>query len=109
FPNPSSAPGFYDKLGWVELRPFPLLVAPLPGAAAAFARRTAVLGVASALLGRVVAGRAAVAERHARSEPVAVEPFAEFGPWADELWSELAPQLGTCIVRDAAFLNWRFR
>ena len=36
FPNASSAPGFYRKLGWVELRPYPLLVRPLGNARDAF-------------------------------------------------------------------------
>jgi hypothetical protein len=79
FPNPAVAPARYGRLGWVELRPFPLLGRPLAG-------------LPLSLPGR---------------EPVST--FESFGPWADELWGTLAPELGTCAVRDAAYLNWRFR
>jgi len=34
--------------------------------------------------------------------------FDSFSSWADALWTQLAPDLGTCAVRDAAYLNWRF-
>jgi hypothetical protein len=79
FPNPAVAPARYGRLGWVELRPFPLLGRPLAG------------------LPLSRPGRAPVST------------FESFGDWADELWEALAPSLGTCAVRDAAYLNWRFR
>lgn len=79
FPNPAVAPARYRRLGWVELRPFPLLGRPIAG-----------LPVS-------------------RPGRVPVSTFESFDTWADELWDALAPDLGTCAVRDAAYLNWRFR
>jgi GNAT superfamily N-acetyltransferase len=78
FPNPAVAPARYGRLGWVELRPFPLL-------------------------GRPVAGFPTLPRRRH------VATFESFSGWADELWEELAPNMGTCAVRDSTYLNWRFR
>ena len=78
FPNPAVAPARYGRLGWVELRPFPIL-------------------------GRLVAGLPSRPRRRR------ITTFESFGPWADELWEELAPGLGTCAIRDSTYLNWRFR
>jgi hypothetical protein len=54
----------------------------------------------------VVPATLAPAWAAARRAPVT--RLDDFGPWADELWEELRPQLGTCAVRDARFLRWRF-
>ncbi len=78
FPNPAVAPARYGRLEWVELRPFPLLGRPLAGAPFPLLKRREVTN------------------------------FDSFGEWADKLWAELAPELGTCAVRDATYLNWRF-
>lgn len=78
FPNPAVAPARYGRLEWVELRPFPLFGRPLARAPLPPLRRRG------------------------------VSTFDSFGAWADELWEELAPDLGTCAVRDAEYLNWRF-
>lgn len=79
FPNPAVAPTRYGRLGWVELRPFPLLGRPIVGLPL---------------------------ERPTRNR---ITTFDSFGSWADELWQGLAPDLGTCAIRDATYLNWRFR
>jgi GNAT superfamily N-acetyltransferase len=78
FPNPAVAPARYGRLGWVELRPFPLL-------------------------GRPVAGLPPL--RPTRQH---ITTFESFGSWADELWEDVSPDLGTCAVRDSTYLNWRF-
>ncbi len=46
--------------------------------------------------------------RRAAAGNAEVRPVARFGPWADDLWRSLAPDLGTAAIRDAAYLNWRF-
>jgi GNAT superfamily N-acetyltransferase len=94
FPNPASAPVFYSRLGWKELRPFPLVVRPLRGG-----------GPFSAIGDRIVGLPGGLLDRRRDGE---VTPLARFGDWADELWSDLSPILGPCAVRDARYLNWRF-
>jgi GNAT superfamily N-acetyltransferase len=78
FPNQAVAPARYSRLDWVELRPFPLLARPVPRVGAHRPRRTEVC------------------------------TFDAFGAWADALWSDVAPALGTAVIRDSEYLNWRF-
>jgi hypothetical protein len=111
FPNTNSAPIFYNRLDWVELRPFPILMRPLGNV------RGPVRGWQPRLepLARIVDAIAPVARladraiaRGGARRTALVEPFDRFGTWADRLWADLAPALGTCTIRDAAYLNWRF-
>jgi hypothetical protein len=111
FPNPASAPIFYKKLGWVELRPFPVFIRPLGNIQAPVAewrpRLSPLARLADALApAALIPARAA--RRLAERTGARVLALDSFGPWADELWGELRPSLGTCVVRDAAFLQWRF-
>lgn len=110
FPNPNSAPAFYRKLEWVELRPFPLLLRPLGDLRKVVGNwRPKLAPVARAVdLVTPALGLPAAVERGARRTDAVIQRFDRFGPWADDLWNGLAPLLGTCAVRDAAFLNWRF-
>lgn len=43
-----------------------------------------------------------------RRLPRGVRRVRAFGPEADELWRALAPRYGNSLVRDAAYLSWRF-
>lgn len=98
FPNPSSAGIFYNRLGWHELGPFPLLFKPLAGLVRALAPA------------RMHAGDAAdrAAALFASKRPTGAEPFDRFGGWADEIWQAMSAGLGTAVVRDCEYLNWRF-
>jgi len=111
FPNPNSGPALYRKLGWVELRPFPILIRPLGNTRGPVVVKRprlsplAWLSDSLALLALVPAW--AVKHRFERTQAKVVE-LDSFDVWADELWDEISPLLGTCAVRDAAFLQWRF-
>jgi hypothetical protein len=87
FPNPSSSWIFYNRLGWHELTPFPLLFKPLPG------------------LARAATGIRLPVLRRARDR---AERFDRFGSWADDIWDENAGSLGTSVLRDSRHLNWRY-
>ena len=111
FPNPASAPIFYKKLGWVELRPFPVFVRPLGNIRTRVAEWRPRLSPAAGLVDAIAPAAllpARAAERRARRTGARVVALDGFGSWADRLWEELQPALGTCAVRDAAFLQWRF-
>lgn len=98
FPNPSSAGIFYNRLGWHELAPFPLLFKPLTGLIRALAPPQLHSGAAvDRVAGPFVTRNTGGAER-----------FDRFGEWADNIWQETSATLGTAVVRDAAYLNWRF-
>jgi Acetyltransferase (GNAT) domain len=111
FPNASSAPGFYRKLGWVELRPYPLLIRPLGNAREAFnvwKPRLAPIGSLIGLLTPLLRAFDHVLMFTGGRGSASVRTLDRFSGWADDLWAELSPDLGTCAVRDAAYLNWRF-
>jgi hypothetical protein len=112
FPNPASAPIFYKKLGWVELRPFPGFIRPLGnirGPVAEWRPRLSPLARLADALAPAALMPARAARRLAERGGARVVTLDGFGTWADKLWEQLRPSLGTCAVRDAAFLQWRFR
>jgi hypothetical protein len=110
FPNRQAAPVYYARLGCVELRPLSMLVLPLGqlrGVLATWKPRLRPIGVifdAAAPLLRLATW---VPSAVAAARGAQVMPLSGFGAWSDELWASLAPELGTCIVRDARFLEWR--
>jgi hypothetical protein len=111
FPNPISAPILYKRLDWVELRPYPLFVRPLGSVGGPVRAWRAELAPLAALVDRIAPAAGLIERAIARREEArgaAVRSLDRFGPWADELWQSLAPALGTAVIRDAAYLNWRF-
>jgi hypothetical protein len=111
FPNVNSAPGLYQKLGWVELRPYPLFLRPLGNIKGPLAaRRSSLAPFAAAVdtIAQVGIVPARVRTRRGRGQKSEVISIDSFGPWADQLWESLRSRLGTCAIRDASFLNWRF-
>ena len=108
FPNRNSVHGFVSKLDWHLLEPFPLFVRPLNSFAPLLRHPWLrwVSGVADALVLSPMdrTNRSALAA----SGQGLIEPFDEFGPWADDVWRANADLLGTCTIRDRTFLNWRF-
>ena len=97
FPNVRSAPVFYSRLGWTELRPFPLLVCPL---------RSVAQASGALRLARPLAAIIAAAGRSGGSG--ALVEVDRFSPWADELWQATRPSEGTAVMRDGRYLDWRY-
>ena len=99
FPNAASHPIFTGPLGWSDLPMRRVWARPLRAA-----------GVVRYLLGRESPRGGLVPESREPSSygDVRVEPLERFGPEADELWRRSAPAYGNHLVRDAAFLNWRY-
>jgi predicted N-acetyltransferase YhbS len=112
FPNAVAAPIHYGRFDWVELRPFPFLIRPLGNVRRALRAAMPRLALAGALLDALASPVHALEQAFRRTSELgsaSVVPLERFSEWADELWRELSPTLGTCVVRDAAYLNWRFR
>jgi predicted N-acetyltransferase YhbS len=111
FPNQQAAPVYYGRLNFVELRPLPLLVLPLGKLRRVLAtwkprlKPVAALFEAASPLLRLAAW---VASAVAEARGAQVVPLTRFEAWSDELWASLAPELGTCIVRNAQYLQWRY-
>jgi GNAT superfamily N-acetyltransferase len=100
FPNANSAPGFFQKLGWVSLDPVPFLVRPV---------RTAYF--ASKLpLGRWLPKRFSWRlpiwgpQLEANQE---LRPIAEIGPELNPLWKQFASNIVIAVERSPEYLRWR--
>jgi GNAT superfamily N-acetyltransferase len=95
FPNSSSAPGFFNKLGWDRLGTVPMLVKPL---------RT---GFLARRLGWSGPDFKLPLLRSARGASTRLEIF---DPSTDALWENFAERHGIEIALDrtADFLNWRY-
>lgn len=99
FPNSASHPIFVGPLGWVDLP----------------RRRLWARVLRPAAVPRYVLRRAGPPGGLRTDDPtprhlggLTVEALTEVGPEADELWSAAAPAFGNQLIKDAAYLNWRF-
>lgn len=104
FPNGSSAPGFFGKLGWTRLDPVPFLFLPLRSRY--FLRRG---GVPSSLL-RAVPDKLPL--RHTGPAPTADEEVAVtliLDAGVDTLWGIFSEHVRTAVVRDRRYLSWRLK
>lgn len=95
FPNASSSPGFFNKLGWTSFGPVPMLFRPLRSGY--FLRR---LGLPGPDIALPLPLRGLGAAANARE----VDRFDEE---ATASWQRFTAGIGCAVERDAAFLNWR--
>lgn len=116
FPNANSIGGFERRLGWSMVMPTPVLAKPLDlGDFVAGKLGAPVLGPAIGAPIRAVShvprliDQALGAVRMPRGGPrLEVRTFDAFGPWVDELWARCRDQHRVWVIRDAAFLRWRY-
>jgi len=110
FANPNSERGCLRHLDYRELTRLPLwilpfnipkLLASLPAKRSAGWRLAAGAARPPARLWRAV-------RRPRRMGGIAVEIITEFGPEADDFWPRASPAADNILIRDRAFLNWRF-
>lgn len=97
FPNGNSAPGFFNKLGWVNLDPVPFLIRPL--------RSGYITGKLDPRLARLPDLPLPLPPfRQARARLERVERFDERH---ELLWRRYARGVGVAVDRTAEYLNWR--
>lgn len=102
FPNGSSAPGFFKKLGWARLDPVPFLVRPLR---ANFILRR--LGPLKALAERLPTIPVSRLGRPTLPRSHEIRPITHFDERIDGLWDRFAQGIGAAVHRDARYLSWR--
>jgi len=110
FANQNSEQGCFRHLGYQELVRMPLWILPLnlPKILAAHPSKQKI--------GRRLAARAAqplawfwrAVRRPHGSGAVAIEKITEFEPEFDDLWATVSSTAENILIRDRAFLNWRF-
>jgi len=108
FPNDASLTGFTRYLGWRVLTVFPLRVVPLRPLAMVWAHLRKKPAVP---LRRPPAGRTGAGGRDNVPDLPGggVEPVSHFGGEFDSLWLRHQALAPVIQVRDAAYLNWRYR
>jgi len=95
FPNASSAPGFFGKLGWVKLDPVPFLMRPMNPVyflEKVFGRTFGLPRIPALPL----AGRYDIREIELSELPV------------NAIWQGFRQSFNVGLVRDSTYLNWRF-
>ena len=107
FPNTSSLPGFVRDLGWQAVADYPLRVAPL--------RPLALLGTCLSF-GRPQSNRrrSSLPQQDCgrwlpRLPGLRIKGVDRFGAEADTLWQQHRNLASVLQVRDARYLNWRYR
>ena len=112
FASAPTAPLFTGPLGWTAIDRRRVWLRPLAGAAQRLAGRGGVTGRRGLALRRATAGDAPGLAPARGSEwriaGVEVRRVERFGAAADAAYRAAAPGLGNHVVRDAAYLNWRF-
>jgi hypothetical protein len=106
FPNANSMHGFKGNLAWSMISVPPVYVCPLP-ATQPF-RRTFLSLLKNACLkayGLVLEGTGAAEKNKQR---VTIRKDVMVDSWADELWQKCCNQHDVWVVRDAAYLRWRY-
>jgi hypothetical protein len=110
FANENSERGCFRHLGYRELVRLPLWILPLnlPGILASQPSKRSVSWRAAARAAQPLARLWRFLRQPRRSSAVTVERIADFGPEFDDLWRAVSNTADNILVRDRAFLNWRF-
>jgi GNAT superfamily N-acetyltransferase len=110
FANLNSEKACLRHLSYRELGRFPLWILPfrMPRIMAAQESKRGVFWRAAARLAQPAAGAWSAFRRPRLRHGIAVERLTEFGPEFDALWGSTKGSYGNIIVRDRAFLDWRF-
>lgn len=100
FPNASSAPGFFGRLGWVSLDPVPFLLRPL---------RTAFLTSKLPLARRVkrLPDFQVPIPRLSLGLGQNLSELADLDTELDSLWDRFSKQVTIAVDRSARYLRWR--
>lgn len=112
FPNSNSLGACLRHLNYREIGELPLWILPFDIAAILASRgstRGTSLGRAAGRLGSpfLRLGQALLRPRRAGGD-LTIEKTAEFGPEFEGFWNEVKDSYRNCLVRDPAYLNWRF-
>jgi len=119
FPNANSIAGFERRLSWKMVMATPVLVKALdvgafvadkigqPALAPALTSVSRLLSRGPGLLDSLQSKLRAQVTGDGSPEP-AVHPCEQFGAWADDLWLRCRDQHQLWVVRDHAFLSWRY-
>ena len=105
-PSPVAKVGFVEKLGWTYLGEIPRYIKPLDvqGIVADGGMR----GGVKRLLWRGAMWQAGQGAVQRSTNHIAIKPITHFDARFGRLWEQSARDFPIAVVRDAAYLNWRY-
>lgn len=104
FPNSSSGPGFFGKLGWIKLG-FPPFLFFMNNLLFPLARAT---GKRFFLRNHVFLLVVMVTRWLSRNDTWRLAEKPDFSPAYDVLWQAVSEQFNTCVWRDGDYMRWRY-
>jgi GNAT superfamily N-acetyltransferase len=104
FPNKSSAPGFFRKLGWVSLDPVPFLIKPLRSRF--LVERAPRFG---SMLARLVPDVPLSVRGPRLPAHLRFSEITRFDQQTDDVWREFIGQVPVALERNHDYMNWRLR
>ena len=110
YANLDSEKGCLKHLGYHELARLPLWVLPfdLPKILASQPSKRSLAWRAAGRAAQPLSRMWRSLRRPRRAGPIAIEKITEFGPDFDGLWATVSTVAENILVRDHAFLSWRF-
>ncbi len=108
FPNEASYPSFVKRAGYRGIGSVPLLVRPLNPERLAYKRTGSRVLAKIASLGRLVWRPPAAAPREEGPTRLEIARVETFDDSFTAFWERVKGRFPVMVVRDAAYLNWRF-
>ncbi|MGC8928564.1 MAG: GNAT family N-acetyltransferase [Myxococcota bacterium] len=110
FPNKNSAPGFFNRLGWNELKPIPIYFKPIfikgydYSSLPFFGRNSflrTIFKIATYTYNMML-------KRKMVDNGIEVREISDFMPIFDEIWNMVNYNDKVIVVRDNKYIKWRF-
>lgn len=102
FPNANSAPGFFNRLGWISLDPVPLLVRPLRSGY--LLKR---LGLGNRFPTGILDLPIPLPPRRRLRAGWELRQIEAIEPVFDPIWARFAHNIKCAVDRDSRYLRWR--
>lgn len=104
FPNENSAPGFFKKLKWVSFGEAPFMLKPLNLGyfISKILRRNKVNIPANEYYAY------SIPEQKVLAKNIYIKSLDSFGDEYDLVWKKISGEVGVCVDRSAAYMNWRY-
>ena len=104
FPNASSGPGFFKKLGWISFGEVPFLMKPLR--LSFFVKK--LFGKRSSEIKEEIIIKSQGPLNKEQGNGMSIKSIDQFGEDYNLLWNKVKINFKVAVNRDAHYLNWRF-
>jgi hypothetical protein len=108
FPNKNSIRGFINKLEWIDIIPFLLLVRPIKFKS--LIKKVTNNALFSYFFGKIgdILWKLRFIFKPVGDKSIIIRKIKKFDSIFDKLWQETRNEYNICVVRDQTYLNWRY-